>query len=116
MQSITFAVVLLAAMIFANPGTADAKNVTFINNTGNDIVVLNCTPASSKFWLNDLLGDSVLKNGDSITLDFDFERWALHETWNFQAHYSNGYADAWNEVDVWQKDRVTFRKGGSFSY
>ena len=44
--------------------SADAKDLNLVNRTGEDIIVLNCTPSISDTWYNDILGNSIWRNGE----------------------------------------------------
>ena len=107
---------LLVALVmaFAISGTAAAKDITLINQTGYDIVVLNCTATSSNYWYDDVLGNDIWYNGRSIVLDFD--RWTMSDTWDFKAHYSDGYSDEWDRVNIRQVNTIILNKDGTNTY
>jgi len=46
-----------------------AESVTVINNTGENITVIQAAPSGSEYWGSDLIPDRVLLNGESIILD-----------------------------------------------
>ena len=107
-----FALVLGLTMV--NAPQADAKDLTLVNKTGYDIAVMNCTPSISNVWYEDVLGNSVWRNGQSITLDFD--RWMLSDTWDFKIHYTNGYSEEWHNVNVRSVNTIILHKDGTNEY
>ncbi|MBI9106775.1 MAG: hypothetical protein JEZ04_08515 [Spirochaetales bacterium] len=48
-----------------------AESITVINKTGYDIYYLNISPDSTDDWGEDLLGDEVLMNGESVKISLD---------------------------------------------
>ena len=107
-----FALVLGLTVVGAN--SADAKDLNLVNKTGYDIVVLNCTPSISNVWYEDVLGNSIWRNGETITLDFD--RWMLSDTWDFKIHYVNGYSEEWHNVNVRTVNTIILYKDGTNEY
>ena len=49
--------------------TVTAESVTVINNTGENITVIQAASAGSEYWGSDLIPDRVLLNGESLILD-----------------------------------------------
>ena len=113
-RTFALAAVLLVGTSAVNVPTADAKDVTLINRTGYDIIVLNCVPASATDWWEDILGNTIWANGTSVTINF--ENWATAEKWDFKAHYSDGYSDEWFNVNVRNVDTIVLNKDGTNSY
>ncbi len=109
---LAFALVLSLAALSAP--SADAKALALVNKTGEDIVVLNCSPTISSQWYTDVLGDSIWRNGTTITLDFD--RWALSDTWDFKVHYVDGYSEDWYGVNVNNVNTIILHKNGKNEY
>lgn len=114
LRTLALAAVLLVGISVANAPTADAKDLTLINKTGYDIVVLNCVPADSTTWWEDVLGNDIWANGTSVTIDFD--KWALKDKWDFKAHYSDGSSDEWYDVDVRNVSTIILNKNGTNEY
>ena len=109
---LTFALVL--GMVIASSPAADTKDLTMVNKTGADIIVMNCSPSISDSWYNDVLGDEIWPNGTTITLDFD--RWMLSDTWDFKVHYGDGTSDSWYDVDVRHVNTIILHKDGTNEY
>ena len=49
------------------------KDITFSNETGEDIYYLYISSRDSNYWGEDLLGDNILYSGDSITLNLPID-------------------------------------------
>jgi len=49
------------------------RNLSFTNSTGEDIYYLYISSAESMYWGEDLLGDDILYNGDTITLEIPID-------------------------------------------
>ena len=107
--------ILFAGAASVNTATADAKSLTLVNRTGVDIVVLNCVPVHATTWWEDVLGDAIWRNGDSVTIDFS--RQAANSTlWDFKAHYSDGSSDSWYDVDVSRTSTIILNRDGTNDY
>lgn len=114
LHKLFFAFALALSLAVLSAPTADAKALNLVNNTGETIVVLNCSPTISSQWYNDVLGNSVWVNGETITLDFD--RWALSDTWDFKVHYTDGYSEDWYGVNVRNVNTIILHKNGTNEY
>jgi hypothetical protein len=114
LRALALAAVLLVGISVANAPSADAKALTLVNNTGYDIVVLNCVPTNATTWWEDVLGNDIWRNGTSV--DIDFDKWALKDKWDFKAHYSDGYSDEWYGVNVRNVSKIVLRKDGTNDY
>jgi hypothetical protein len=64
MKKTIFFIVLFAAVIFT--ATAAGPVLTVVNDTGYDIYFLYINRASSDDWEEDVLGDDILEDGDSV--------------------------------------------------
>ena len=114
LHKVLLAFVLVLGMAIAVSPAADAKALALVNKTGEDIVVLNCSPTISDQWYNDVLGNSIWANGTTITLDFD--RWALCDTWDFKVHYVDGYSEDWYGVNVRNVNTIILHRDGRNEY
>ncbi len=113
-----FRVLALVAVLFvgaASVNTVDAKSLTLINRTGYDIIVLNCVPVHATTWWEDVLGDAVWFNGESVTIDFS-QHAANSTLWDFKAHYNNGSSDSWYDVDVSRTSTIILNRDGTNDY
>lgn len=114
LHKLFFVFALVLGLALASSPSADAKELALVNRTGEDIIVLNCSPTISNVWYEDVLGNDTWPNGTTITLDFD--RWALSDTWDFKVHYSDGYSEDWYGVDVRSVNTIILLKNGRNEY
>ena len=105
---------LVLGMAVVSSPSADAKALSLVNNTGADIVVMNCSPSSSGSWYEDVLGNSTWPAGTTITLDFD--SWAMADTWDFKVHYANGASEDWYGVNVRTVNTIILKPNGVNEY
>ncbi len=108
LHKLFMAFALVLGLVMMSAPSADAKALSLVNRTGEDIIVLNCTPSISD------LGNSIWRNGETITLDFD--RWMLSDTWDFKVHYRDGYSEDWYGVDVRTVNTIILKKNGVNEY
>jgi hypothetical protein len=73
-------------------------SVRIVNNTGYDIFYIYMSPSNSDDWGNDILGDGILKNGDTFT-------WALPYPLSMHNVYDIGMED--EDEDTYIKWEVT---------
>ncbi|MBQ7477554.1 MAG: hypothetical protein IJT01_01445 [Selenomonadaceae bacterium] len=114
LQKLFLVFALVLGLAVAGSPSADAKDLSLVNKTGEDIIVLNCSPTISDTWYNDVLGNSIWRNGETITLDFD--RWALSDTWDFKVHYGDGYSEDWYGVNVRTVNTIILHRNGVNEY
>ena len=105
---------LVLGLVMMSAPSADAKALNLVNKTGEDIIVLNCTPSISDSWFNDVLGNSIWRNGETIILDFD--RWMLSDTWDFKVHYADGTSEDWYDVNVRTVNTIILYNNGRNEY
>ena len=114
LQKLFMAFALVLGLVMMSAPSADAKDLNLVNRTGEDIIVLNCSPSISDSWYNDILGNSIWRNGETIIIDFD--RWMLSDTWDFKVHYSDGYSEDWYGVNVRTVNTIILKKNGVNEY
>ena len=105
---------LSACIIFTfGVGIALAKRVSysFINYSGNTIKNLYITGSSYRKWGPDLLGSSVLSNGNSVSLNYDNSV----RYFDVKVVWMDGSDTTWSRLDyrgVWRK--TLYREGSTF--
>lgn len=64
---------LAAAVVFLStlPAAALDRRVLIVNNTGYTIVEFYGSHRDARTWQEDILGNSVLPSGSSVTINFD---------------------------------------------
>ena len=85
-------------------GTASAKWVkySFVNYSGRTIKALYITSSGYDKWGKDLLGNSVLYNGNSVSLQYSNE----YRYYDVKIVWNDGSDTTWSKVDyksVWRK-------------
>ena len=93
---------------------AEAKEFSFVNKTGEDIVALNASPGISDAWYDVKLPNPVWKDGESIVIDF--EDWMLTDTWDFRIYFKNNVSEDFYGVKVRNVKGVVLNKDGKNEY
>ena len=116
MQKIkSFKVFFLAAlfvMAFASVAFAGPQDFTLVNNTGYTIFKVNVSAASTNSWEEDILGSTVLMNGESLNVTFNVGN---QQYWDIQAIFEDGSGIAWYNIDRLSVARVTLNSDGTAS-
>lgn len=88
-----------------------AQDFTLINKTGVDIYYLYISPANSNNWGKDLLGESILSNGENIYIRFSGqpERW-----WDLKVKDKNGNTAYWKNLDLSLINQLTLYCDGVY--
>lgn len=66
--AVTFALVAILASAIPVAAQSSHFTVRMENNTGYDIYQVRLSSVTDSYWHRDLLGDSVLQNGESFTI------------------------------------------------
>jgi hypothetical protein len=85
--------------------TAQNRNVTIINNTGQDIIRFYGSNAGTSSWEEDILGSDILPRGRSVNINFDDG--TGYCTFDFRAELRNGSTRETYGVDVCRVSSVT---------
>ncbi len=83
------------------------RNVAIVNQTGNTIWRFYGSRTSTSSWEEDILGSSVLSNGEAINIDFDDGTGSC--VFDMKAEFRDGSAIVQNGVNVCTATSVTFR-------
>lgn len=81
------------------------RNVTVINNTGQDIIRFYGSNAGTSSWEEDILGQDILPRGSSVNIDF-YDGSGYCE-FDFKAELANGSTRETYGVDVCRVSSVT---------
>ncbi len=81
------AVAVLSSMTAA-PALAANRQVTLVNATASTMVRFYAANASGGAWEDDILGDRILKPGQSVRIDVDDGSGAC--VYNFRAEFDDG--------------------------
>ncbi|MGL4320303.1 MAG: hypothetical protein ACRCS3_05510 [Paracoccaceae bacterium] len=81
------------------------RNVTIINNTGQDIIRFYGSNAGTSSWEEDILGTSILPRGQAVNINFDDG--TGYCTFDFRAELENGSTRETYGIDVCRVSSVT---------
>lgn len=85
--------------------TGQNRNVTIINNTGQDIIRFYGSNAGTASWEEDILGQDILPRGRSVNINFDDG--SGYCNFDFRAELRNGSTRETYGVDVCRVSSVT---------
>ena len=111
---------ILGLFLLASGVMAFADNAkldfTLVNQTGKDIHYVYVAPSDSDDWGDDVMGEDVLMNKDSV--DITFSPKAKSKLWDLQVEYSDGKTSVWESLDLSQIDTLTLKieKGKATAY
>ena len=83
------------------------RNVIVTNASGQTIWRFYGSRVSTSSWEEDILGSSILPNGDSVNINFDDGTGAC--MFDMKAEFRDGSAKILNNVNVCTATQVTFR-------
>ena len=110
-----FLALLLALVVVAltNARAAD-QDFTLINKTGFDIHSVFISPHSADDWQEDVLGRTVLVNGDHV--DIKFSRDASTKHWDLKVTDKDGKGYVWEKINLFEVAKITVEyKNGNAS-
>jgi hypothetical protein len=81
------------------------RNVTIINNTGQDIIRFYGSNAGTSSWEEDILGTGILPRGQAVNINFDDG--TGYCTFDFKAELASGATRETYGVDVCRVSSVT---------
>lgn len=99
---------VLAAFALAAPAQAqDAKqDFKLINATGYELNALYISPSKSDDWGDDVLGQDVLSDGQSVNVHFSPKVRTCK--WDLKVTYSDDNSSAvWNDIDLCSVEKIT---------
>lgn len=89
---------LVVAQTIAMPAHAEDRKVTIVNNSGFAIVQFQGSNVGSDSWEEDILGDDVLQDGQSV--DINFDDGTGHCNFDFLATFEDGDQLKQENIDV----------------
>ena len=101
---------ILSVVTALSPAAAqEAKqNFTLINKTGYELKELYVGPTASEDWGPDIMGDSVIGNGQSVNVRFSPR--AKTCQWDLKVVYSVDDSSAvWSDINLCEVEKVTIR-------
>lgn len=97
---IGLAVVIIMVASKASAGTQD---FTLVNETGVAIHNLFISESAKDDWEEDVLGEDVLENGESVTITFSGKKACL---WDMMVKDEDGEAMYWRKIDLCKVEKV----------
>lgn len=106
--------VLAAFLITAiqTPAFAGRQDFRFTNNSGYTVQRMYCSATSS--WEEDVLGNDVLRNGQSFKLTFPASQTARY--WDIKVVLSGGTEWYWTGLDLFNISQITLDSSGTIHY
>ncbi len=110
-----FLVLLLAVtMMFSGTASAGSQDFELVNNTGYDIYFVYVSPNNVNDWQEDVMGQDVLSNGDSVIVTFPNSERASR--WDIKAEFDDGSALYWRNLNLNAISTVTLQSNGRASW
>ena len=104
--------VMILSVLGADVASAKWRNYSFVNYSGRTIKRLYITGSSSGNWGKDILGSSVLSNGDSVNLRYNdsvryFDIKIVFMDDDYLTYWKYDYRSVWR-VTLFRKDYDTY--------
>lgn len=103
MRKLFLAAALMASAV-ATAAFAAQQDFTVTNHTGQTVMTLNVSPSNEAQWGPDLLGSSVLANGQSAGISFDRDEDRCQ--WDIRVTYEDGDTGDWRGIDLCETAEV----------
>src|ERR1700732_3655188 len=109
MRTLLVAAFAAVLAMTAPAGADDAKqDFKLVNKTGYELKALYVSPTKSDDWQQDVLGQDVLADGQSVNVHFSPK--ARTCKWDLKVVYSDDDSSAvWTNVDLCTIDKITIR-------
>jgi hypothetical protein len=98
---------LFVISMAANAGVQD---FTLVNETGVTIHEFHCSTVNTEKWEEDILGQDVLENGQSV--DIKFHAAEDDCNWDLMVKDSDGNSLEWNNIDLCNISKITLKWDG----
>lgn len=85
-----------------------AYNMTFINETGQDVSTLKIRPTEDYEWTNNLLQKDTWKTGYEVPVSLNGQVPVVEDGWQVQMTFTNGTENVWDNVTLKDADKITF--------
>lgn len=102
--------VALLGVLSVNAFAGD-QDFILVNQTGLTVDSFFCSPTTTNNWEEDVLGQDVLLDGESVTIKFSRDEEACN--WDLMIVDEDGDKVVWGDIDLCQVVRITlFYKDG----
>ena len=105
-----FVLAAMFVMALSSVAFAGAQDFVLVNNTGYPIYKVNVSAASTNSWEEDILGSSVLMNGESIRVNFGAGN---QQYWDINVIFEDGSNLSWYGIDLLSTYQVTLNNDGT---
>jgi hypothetical protein len=96
-------VVLVVLGLQAGAASAGTQDFTLVNQTGSAIHNLYVSETSKDDWEEDVLGDDVLEDGQSVNVTFSGKKAC---TWDLMIKDENGEGLYWRKINLCEVSKV----------
>jgi hypothetical protein len=105
--------VYLLPMMFvlAMASYAGVQDFTLVNETGVTIHEFHCSTVNTTNWEEDILGQDVLENGQSVDIKFHASEDDCN--WDLMVKDSDGNALTWDNIDLCNITKITLKWDGT---
>jgi hypothetical protein len=103
-------ILMVLLISFSSIAFAGEQDFTLVNKTGVAIVSVFLCPNTSKTWGDDILGQNVLANGDSV--DIVFHPGDKVAYWDIRVEDKSGDFLEWNKFNLKKIHTITLMKNG----
>lgn len=83
-------------------------NMTFVNETGQDVSALKIRPTEEYDWTNNLLQKDIWKTGYEVPVSLNGQVPVTENGWQVQMTFTNGSENIWEDVTLKDADKITF--------
>jgi hypothetical protein len=97
----------VAAFALAATAWAGSQDFTLLNQTGLTLVAVYVSPSHVDDWQEDVLGEDVLRDGESVLVEFSPKEMA--KTWDLKVVDEDGDETIWHGLRLDKISRVTLR-------
>ena len=107
-------IALLLTLMLSSTAFAGAQDFTLVNQTGKHITHVYVSPHNVNDWQEDVLGQEILGNGDSVEITFSGgERAAI---WDIKVLFEDGSGRFWENFNLKTISVITLKSNGRASY
>ena len=91
-------VLMMLVIIFVFKANAGDQDFTLVNETGLTINEFYCSPNDTDDWGDDILGENIMEDGDSLEVSFD--RATEECLWDLMIVDGDGERIFWQDIDL----------------
>ena len=102
-------VALLGLAALARPSAGGTQDFTLVNKTGVDLHNLYISESKKDAWEEDVLGDEVLSNGDSVSVTFSGKSACQ---WDLLVRDKDGDSASWTDVNLCEYAKIVLQCDG----